>query len=272
MTAWLERQRGLVDFTVAAMARRRGRNLGLFAAYALVVFLLASVVLFGDALRHQAEVLLADAPEVVVQGQRYRRVLRSPQTYQSLAGPLHLERHLYRPEGGRGRTICPLELRLGLLAGLWTPGAAEAASLAVSEMPPEEAAALLPKLGGMRPSRASLERLPKQVTAEWEGQREAWEEALRAAATVPPDAVTMAVSLDGVQVPMRPPQADQTRASGAGRGPGPVGYKEASCGTISFYNLEELIRRARDLMTQEMEKSSAHCSWACPSRGLYHHP
>ncbi|NTV94778.1 MAG: ABC transporter permease, partial [Thiobacillus sp.] len=67
MRAWLERQRGLVDFTVAAMARRRGRNLGLFAAYCMVVFLLASVVLFGDALRHQAEVLLADAPEVVVQ-------------------------------------------------------------------------------------------------------------------------------------------------------------------------------------------------------------
>ena len=178
----------------------------------------------------------AVAPEVVVQGQRYRRVLRSPQTYQSLAGPLHLERHLYRPEEGAGKTICPLELRLGLLAGLWTPGAAEAASLAVSEMPPEEAAALLPKVGGMQPSRASLERLPKLIGAEWETSREEWEATLQTAAIVPPDAVTMAVSLDGVQVPMRSPGAAKAGAKGKARTQGPVGYKEASCGTISFYN------------------------------------
>lgn len=67
MNTWIERQRGLVDFTVANLGRRKGRNLGLFLAYALVVFLLASVVLFGDGLRREARLLLADAPELVVQ-------------------------------------------------------------------------------------------------------------------------------------------------------------------------------------------------------------
>ena len=67
MNAWIERQRGLIDFTVANLARRKGRNLGLFLAYALLVFLLASVVLFGDGLRREARLLLADAPELVVQ-------------------------------------------------------------------------------------------------------------------------------------------------------------------------------------------------------------
>lgn len=67
MNAWIERQRGLIDFAVANLERRRGRNLGLFLAYTLVVFLLASVVLYGDALRREARQLLADAPELVVQ-------------------------------------------------------------------------------------------------------------------------------------------------------------------------------------------------------------
>jgi len=67
MNAWIERQRGLIDFSVANLGRRRGRNLGLFLAYALLVFLLASVVLYGDALRREARLLLADAPELVVQ-------------------------------------------------------------------------------------------------------------------------------------------------------------------------------------------------------------
>jgi len=65
--AWFERQRGLIDFSVANLGRRRGRNLGLFLAYSLLVFLLASVVLYGDALRREARLLLADAPELVVQ-------------------------------------------------------------------------------------------------------------------------------------------------------------------------------------------------------------
>ncbi len=67
MNAWIERQRGLIDFTVANLGRRKGRNLGLFLAYVLLVFLLASVVLFGDGLRREARLLLADAPELVVQ-------------------------------------------------------------------------------------------------------------------------------------------------------------------------------------------------------------
>ncbi len=67
MNAWIERQRGLIDFAVASLRRRRGHTLGLFLVYALLVFLLASVVLYGDALRREARALLADAPELVVQ-------------------------------------------------------------------------------------------------------------------------------------------------------------------------------------------------------------
>lgn len=65
MTTWGRRQRALADYTLAAMARRRGKNLGLLVIYALVVFLIASAALFGAALRHEARAVLEGAPEMI---------------------------------------------------------------------------------------------------------------------------------------------------------------------------------------------------------------
>lgn len=67
MKHFLRRQRYLIDFTVASLARRMGKNLGLLGVYTLIVFLLASVMLFTQSLRHEASLLLVNAPEVVVQ-------------------------------------------------------------------------------------------------------------------------------------------------------------------------------------------------------------
>jgi ABC-type lipoprotein release transport system permease subunit len=67
MSHFLRRQRYLIDFTVASLARRKGKNLGLLGVYTLIVFLLASVMLFTQALRQEAGLLLENAPEVVVQ-------------------------------------------------------------------------------------------------------------------------------------------------------------------------------------------------------------
>ncbi len=67
MRHWLARQRYLVDFTLAALLRRKGRNLMLLFIYTLVIFILASVTFFGSALRHEARTVLKGAPEVTVQ-------------------------------------------------------------------------------------------------------------------------------------------------------------------------------------------------------------
>jgi len=64
---WWRRQRALADFTLAALARRRVKNLSLVLVFALVVFLLASAMFFASALRHEADVALAGAPELIVQ-------------------------------------------------------------------------------------------------------------------------------------------------------------------------------------------------------------
>jgi ABC-type lipoprotein release transport system permease subunit len=67
MTPWFEKQRHLIDYTLAALWRRRGRNLGLLAVYGLLVFVLASAMLFSHALRREAAVILDGAPEIVLQ-------------------------------------------------------------------------------------------------------------------------------------------------------------------------------------------------------------
>jgi ABC-type lipoprotein release transport system permease subunit len=63
----LERHRLVLDFTLASLLRRKGKNLSLLLVYALVVFALASVLFFARALREQAALALEGAPELVVQ-------------------------------------------------------------------------------------------------------------------------------------------------------------------------------------------------------------
>jgi ABC-type lipoprotein release transport system permease subunit len=67
MHPWIEKQRHLIDFTLAALARRKTRNAGLLVAYTLIVFVLASLMLFANALRSEAAYVLAASPEVILQ-------------------------------------------------------------------------------------------------------------------------------------------------------------------------------------------------------------
>lgn len=67
MNVWLEKQRHLIDFTLASLARRKTKNIGLLLAYAVLVFVLASLMLFTQALRSEATFVLAGSPEVILQ-------------------------------------------------------------------------------------------------------------------------------------------------------------------------------------------------------------
>jgi len=67
MNSWLEKQRSIIDFTIASLLRRKGRNLGLLVVYTAIIFLLASVMLFSHSVKREAQVVLAGSPEVIVQ-------------------------------------------------------------------------------------------------------------------------------------------------------------------------------------------------------------
>ena len=185
------------------------------------------------------ESLDVDVPSVEIGERRLHRVLNSTESYTTAVGPVKVARTLYR--SGRERAVAPMELRAGIVEGHWTPLAARQASCVVAQMTPSEGEALLRELGNMAPSKSSLDRLPKALSARWEVSREAFESALREAAVVPDEAVTVAVSLDGVMVAMkdgkRADKRERSRAAGR-RAKGPAGYQEAGCATLSFYDIE----------------------------------
>lgn len=63
----LERHLNILEFTLASLLRRKGKNLSLLAMYLLVIFLLASLQFFVTALKREATIILSDAPDIVVQ-------------------------------------------------------------------------------------------------------------------------------------------------------------------------------------------------------------
>ena len=181
-----------------------------------------------------------NAEQIEVEGVCYHPVWVDTETYLTAAGEVQVERHLYRPAGHNAKSICPLEWRVGLVGGYWTPRAARQGACVTAQLTPGEAEALFVELGSMSPSRSTLDRLPRELSRRWEAKRAAWEVALRAPETVPEAAVSVALSLDGVMVPMKAKAAERVaKQTEAGKhASGPAGRQAAACGTVSLYDAE----------------------------------
>jgi len=166
-----------------------------------------------------------DSPKVEFKGEIYRSATRCEKTYMSSAGPIRVERTLYRTRND-SPCICPLELRSGIIENKWTPKAARIALYTVIQLTPYDAARLFKELGAMQPSKSALDRLPKNLGENWEENKEAFEEDIRQNFSIPAEFTTVGVSLDGVLIPMQ----------GGVVLPGDSRYEEASCGTVTYYN------------------------------------
>jgi hypothetical protein len=59
----LDRHFHILDFTLLSLLRRKGKNLGLLPVYILVVFALASVMFFTQAIKREAAAVLQGAPD-----------------------------------------------------------------------------------------------------------------------------------------------------------------------------------------------------------------
>jgi hypothetical protein len=180
-----------------------------------------------------------DVPKLVIDGVTYRRVLRAQSGYTCAAGEVQVMRSLYRHEAEPA--IVPLDRNAGIVEGHWTPWAARQMVMMTSLLPPQSGERVFAELGLMRPSKSSLDRLPKAMNAVWEADREHFEQHVRAQETLPEGTVTVAVSLDGVMTPMKDGkrQAKREQAQAEGKRPqGPAGHQEVGCGTVSFYNAQ----------------------------------
>lgn len=129
MTDFIRRQRYLIDFTLSSLFRRKGKNLGLLLVYSLIVFMLASVMLFTHALRREAGILLQDTPDILVQRMEAGRHALIPGDYLKKMGELRgvvekkgrLWGYFYDPAVkanytmmvADGRTLGPTEVVIG---------------------------------------------------------------------------------------------------------------------------------------------------------------
>ena len=182
-----------------------------------------------------------NVPAITIGGIPHRQVLRCAETYFSGAGPVRIERSLYANRQMGEKTVCPMELRSGIVEGRWTPIAAKQSSWVVAHLTPNDGAELFRQFGRLSPSKSILDRLPKKLSQRWEENRVDFEQSLRLDEKVPSDASTVAVSLDGVLVPMKDGQRREKRLAANEKGKrkrGPAGYQEVGCGTLSFYNKE----------------------------------
>ena len=137
-------------------------------------------------------------------------------------GPVRVTRSRYRhPQGGHA--VCPLELRAGIIEGSWTPLAAKQATWVVAHLTPQEGEDLFNLLGNMTPSKSTLDRLPQARHIQGETQRPRCEATWRHQEAIPPEAVTMAVSLDGVMAPMQDGQRHAKRPQARAQGKAPSG-------------------------------------------------
>src|SRR5262245_35360031 len=137
----------------------------------------------------------------------------------------------------------PLELRAGIINGYWTPRAARHGAFVMAQLPAGPAEALFQELGALPPARSTRDRLPRTLAAHWEAQRAHWEAAVQRQETVPAEATTLAISVDGVMAPLKPPAQERAaraakRAAPGPQASGPTGYREVGCGTLTLYEAE----------------------------------
>jgi hypothetical protein len=214
----------------------------------------------AEAMGEELERFDLDAPELVIDGVAHRRVLRCAQTYMTASGSVSVTRSLYSTRQDGARAVCPMELRAGVVEGFWTPLAARQATWSVVHLTPQESEEMFTLLGGMNPSRSILDRLPKQLSERWEARRTHFEARLRAAERLPEEAAIVAVSLDGVMLPMKDGERQAKRERAAAEEKylcGPFGHKEVGCGALIFYDrFGERLRTLRLARMPESKKAT----------------
>lgn len=200
----------------------------------------------------------ASAPEITINGEAWGNRRVTPGTYETVFGDLEMERATYQ-RSGRGRVAIPLELRLGIVEGAYTPRVARILTKAVALMPEAEAEDLLAEVGVAKVSKSTLHRIPRAIASRYESRREVIEQALRARDPIPEQTATIQVALDGVMVPQDgeharargrktddpdPPRHEQ-RYGHVGPEPpastdGTLGraWHEASVGTVAFFDVD----------------------------------
>jgi hypothetical protein len=180
-----------------------------------------------------------DVPALMIGGELYRRVLRSPGVYKTMAGEARFERTLYRKARERnGPTLDIVGLRAGVIEDGWLPATARAMAHYVQQGTSREAEKTAQQTGRLPYSRSSFERVAHAVGRRYCGERDRIELAVAQEEAVPDEARSLSVSLDRVAVPMEEPRERGPGRPRRGEAKRPVNrvFRMAYVGTVTLHD------------------------------------
>lgn len=190
---------------------------------------------------HQAllQALDVDAPTVVIEGKRYRQVLRSEGNYYCMAGGMKVMHTLYRECGTHhGKTVDPVSLRAGVVGDGWLPLTAQAMAFQLQKGTSREAEQSARETKRLQYSRPSYEHVGHLVGEQYVKNHAEIEDAMIHAYEVPSEARSMSVSIDRVSVPMEEPKKRPVGRPRKDAPKNPVyrNYRMAWAGTVTFHD------------------------------------
>jgi hypothetical protein len=188
---------------------------------------------------------------VVVDGEKCGSHRTSRGTYQTMFGPVVIERSVYQ-QAGRGRLTIPMDLRLGIAEGAYTPKLVRILTHGIAVMTEDDASGFAAEIGLAACSSSTFHRIPRAIAARYEASRSVFEAEIRGQDVIPDATVTVQAGIDGVMVPQdgehAMPRGRKTDSpspprhgvadSGPAEHDGMLGraWHEGSVGTLAFFN------------------------------------
>jgi hypothetical protein len=171
------------------------------------------------------------------EGARYRFKQVSTKEWLTPFGVVQVDRRYFQPDAG-GDGVSPIDLRCGMSGRFMTPDVEEAVAFASANLSPTVTRTLFAKVLPHPPSAKAIRRTIAKL-GQWADEAQEEVEARIAREAPLPEGEILAVSVDGVTVPLREPGFKTGRPAerpGVRNGDRtPTAWKEAGVGTVSIY-------------------------------------
>jgi hypothetical protein len=148
-----------------------------------------------------------DVEKIKIDGDLHTRVGRYEATYYTMAGPISIERSIYRCDGERnGKVVDAISVRAGVVADGWLPQTARAMAHHVQRGTAREAEASSKEIGRLVYSKSSFDRVAHAVGELYSDRNDEIEDKLIVEYEPPREARSLSVGLDRVSMPMIEPR------------------------------------------------------------------
>ena len=183
--------------------------------------------------------LSSNAEQIEVGGKRYTRAVLSWGNYYTMAGPIQIERYLYRESGTRNTaTIDPIAVRSGIIGRGWLPYTATAMAHLHQSGTSRAAVQTAKTMGRLPYSRASFERIPHAVDEIYLAHQDRIGEQLVYEYEIPEEARSVSVSIDRVSVAMEEPRKRPVGRPRKNAPKRPISrqWRMAYCATVTLHD------------------------------------